>query len=105
MADAQKIIKALGQWGEPTAARHRQHVEACDKYGIEPALFETFAVEVLNTPEDKRDWLLAFEPIPESAPFVRFRQYDTPMAAEMLSGLTAGRQAGRQYVNKKKGTK
>ena len=70
----------------PTLRRYREHLEACAKSGVEPDTFITFAVEVLNTPKDRRDWLLDSEPIPGYEPSVRFAQYDTPIATELVIG-------------------
>ena len=89
------IVKALGRWGKPTVERYRIYVAACAEYGIEPAPLMVIVGEVLNTPEDRRDWLLADEPIPESAPFVRFRQYETPKPSEQALGLAFHRKGKR----------
>jgi len=75
----------IGQYG-PTCRRYQIHIEACQELGVLPETFETFAIEVLNTPPDKRDWLLSFEPIQNVEPFLRYRQYDTPIAPEMVIG-------------------
>lgn len=87
MANAAKIIKALGRWGKQTAERHREHVELCNRLEIEPSSFEAFASDVFGTPEDKRDWLLTPEPLSDSAPFTRFRQYESPLQSEIVTGL------------------
>ena len=83
----EQIIKALKQWGKPTVARYREHVAACANLGLDAEPFIAFAADVFGCPEDKRDWLLTPEPIPESAPLVRFRQYDSPLQKEMPTGL------------------
>lgn len=75
------------RWYKAAAARYVAHCEACAKLEVPPEHFETFAVEVLNAPADKRDWLLAFEPIGNYEPFVRFAQYTTPRQEDMVSGL------------------
>ena len=81
------LIEALGRWYAPTAERWYAHCEACASLGCPAEGFEVFVDDVLNTPEESRDWLLASEPIPESAPFVRFRQYESPRAEDMVAGL------------------
>lgn len=81
MADS-KLVKALGEWAAPTVERHKAHVAACEVYEIEPEPFERFADEVMNTPRENRGWLLADEPIGNYEPFVRFAQYQSPIAAE-----------------------
>ena len=81
-----KKLRADGQY-LPTLKRHREHLDACASLGVEPDTFETFAVEVLNTPPDKRGWLLADEPIANYELFVRFAQYETPRQDEIVTGL------------------
>ena len=85
--DLIKRLKAAGQFWA-TDRRYQIHLDACASLGVRPDTFETFAVEVLNTPADKRAWLLSFEPIQNVEPFVRFAQYDTPIGTEMLAGLS-----------------
>lgn len=75
------------QWFTATCERWYGHCEACAALGVEAEPLEAFAAEVLNAPTAIRDWLLAAEPIPESAPVVRFRQYETPLQSEMATGL------------------
>lgn len=86
-----KILKALKRWAAPTVERYREHVAICERDGIEPSLFEAFASDVLTTPEDKRDWLLTFEPLPEFIPFVRLRQYESPRMEEQKLGIWGGK--------------
>jgi len=96
-----KLIKALRNAGQyfPTLERHREHLEACKKAGVEPDTFESFATEVLNTPKEKREWLLSHnqtpdeETPPEAYPTTRYRQYDTPIVAEMIAGLSPRRKS------------
>jgi hypothetical protein len=93
MSIREQLIKRLFKVGfyYPTLERHREHVAACAELGVEPDSFETFAVEVLNTPKDKREWLLADEPTVNYEPFVRFAQYQTPIAAEVVGGFATRR--------------
>ena len=97
MPKAEKIIKALGRWGKPTVERYRIYVEACQEYGIEPAPLMVVVGEVLNTPEDKRDWLLDTPAVTEPyEPRVQYRQYDTPIMAEQIVGLSTRTQGRRK---------
>ena len=79
-------LRAKGQY-LPTLKRYREHVEACEKSGVEPDTFISFANEVLNTPKDKREWLLSHEPIPNYEPHVRYAQYQSPRQDEIVTGL------------------
>ena len=96
MPNPEKIIKALGRWGKPTVERYRVYVEACQEYGIEPAPLMVVVGEVLNTPEERRDWLLDNEPTPEYAPHVSYRQYTTPIQSEQIVGLSTRTQGRRK---------
>ena len=96
MPNPEKIIKALGRWGRPTVERYRVYVEACQEYGIEPAPLMVVVGEVLNTPEDKRDWLLDTpETMLNYEPHVHYAVYDTPIMTEQIVGLSS-RQQGRK---------
>jgi len=103
---AQEIIKAFSKtkWWQPTVYRYRQHVETCERLEctalIEP--FLKFVDEVMNTPEENRDGLLAVTELEPYVAFQHFRQYSSPIASEVLAGLTAGRQPTRKYDSKKK---
>jgi hypothetical protein len=89
MSHADAVIKALKstRWFTTTVTRWRGHCEACDRLGVESAPLDEFASDVLNTPEDKRDWLLTVEPVVNLEAFTRFRQYETPLQNEMPTGL------------------
>lgn len=76
------------RWYKPAAERWRIHRKACVELQVESETFDVFASEVLNTPEDRRDWLLTPEPLGENlGAFTRFRQYETPVVSEMANGL------------------
>lgn len=83
-----KLMKT--RWYRAAREDYGIRVKACESLGAEPEAFETIAVEILNTPEDKRDWLLTSEPVANYQPFVRFAQYATPRVDE-LAGLSGRR--------------
>lgn len=88
MATPEDINKLkLTRWFTRTCERWYQHCEACARLSVEAEPLEVFAAEVLNAPARIRDWLLTVEAIPESAPLVRLRQYDSPLQGEMVTGL------------------
>lgn len=61
---------------------HRAHVEICKRAGISPESFQTFALEILNTPEEARAELL--DPIPPESyePTMSYQQYQSPTAPD-----------------------
>lgn len=87
MANPYEKKLALTRWFSPALEWHGRHLEACRNLEVEAEPFEKFAEEVLNTPEDKRDWLLTVEPLGNVEGFTRFRQYETPLQKEMVTGL------------------
>jgi len=78
-------LRACGQF-LATLQRHREHMEACAKSGVEPDSFAKFAEEVLNTPADKREWLLAPDEVANYEPATRYAQYEMPKGEDLLFG-------------------
>ena len=74
-----------------TVKRYAAHLAACKELDVPPDPFELHAFEVLNTPKDRRDWLLADEPLQNYEAFVRFAQYETPRGEELVFGTNRRR--------------
>lgn len=77
--------------------RHKLHVETCKSIGCEPDSFEFTAEETINALKLNREETAKsmLKPEPQSVPVpagpvTRYRQYDTPIVAEMYLGGTPG---------------
>lgn len=92
MANPIELLKDT-RWYAPMRARWELHVATCRKLEC-PRLItslETFATEILNTPEHNRDGLLAIEPIEPYQAFQQYRVYVEPIAEYKDFKLGPGR--------------
>lgn len=72
------------RWGQPTALRHKAHIEACKRQDCEDLIepFARFVEEVLGAPEDFRDEMLEMKPVEPYQAIRRYDAYITPAVLE-----------------------
>lgn len=81
-----KVIKAFAatRWYEPTVRRYHEHVEACERLDCKELIerFPRFVEEVLSSPEEARDGMLAIEELEPYTAFQRYPAYVEPTKEE-----------------------